>query len=44
MGTKIAVMNIVVEDSSSVESVSKIDEINGSGVRTYYLGTLQKPE
>ncbi|MBR4195540.1 MAG: hypothetical protein IKQ95_02370 [Synergistaceae bacterium] len=86
MGTKISVMNIVVEDSSSVESVSniihdyrqyvigrmglpcrvkdiiiisialeapknivaeissKIDEINGSGVRTYYLGTLKKPE
>ncbi|MBR1438855.1 MAG: hypothetical protein IJ697_03235 [Synergistaceae bacterium] len=86
METKITVMDIVIENSNSVEAVSdiiheyrqyvigrmglpyrlkgitiisialeamkdtvteisrRISEIEGAGVRTYYLGTLQKPE
>ena len=42
----ISIISIALEAPKSVvaEISSKISEIEGTGVRTYYLGTLQKPE
>ena len=42
----ICIISIALEaPRDTVEEISsKISEIEGTGVRTYYLGTLQKPE